>query len=81
MYLFDRRIRSNIHVCIHFSDIKKTFIHKKKMNETQSNENKFSFQNIDSDVRFIKGLIWKIYPRQDVLGIKRKKVDQKCSKY
>lgn len=49
--------------------------------KTQSNENKFSFQNIDSDVRFIKDLIWKIYPRQDVLGIKRKKVDQKCSKY
>lgn len=47
----------------------------------QSNENKFSFQNIDSDVRFIKDLIWKIYPRQDVLGTKRKKVDHKCSKY
>lgn len=54
---------------------------KRKWNKKQSNENKFSFQNIDSDVRFIKDLIWKTYPRQDVLGIKRKKVDQKCSKY
>lgn len=54
---------------------------KRKWKKKQSNENKFSFQNIDSDVRFIKDLIWKTYPRQDVLGIKRKKVDQKCSKY